>query len=259
LLAAAPWVFVRGNHESCFRAGQGWFRFIDAQPWRQARSCDVPVFDVDADYSDPYAVPVTGDTQLIVFDSSKTNGKPFLATDWSFGKYTQQLKTVGQLALQKPNSFFLSHHPLLAVAPVKDPHKFKSGGNEGLQSVFGVLHPDRLFPDGVSVAMHGHVHLFESISFKSKHPVSLVLGNSGSANEGLVPDVLPPDAKLYRGAEIEDYAARSDYGFATLDRVDSGVNGDWLLTEYTINGRAVIQCKISGGKSHCSSVSALER
>jgi hypothetical protein len=29
LLAAAPWVFVRGNHESCNRAGQGWWRFLD--------------------------------------------------------------------------------------------------------------------------------------------------------------------------------------------------------------------------------------
>ena len=30
LLSAAPWVFVRGNHESCQRAGVGWHRFFDA-------------------------------------------------------------------------------------------------------------------------------------------------------------------------------------------------------------------------------------
>ncbi len=29
LLAAAPWAAVRGNHESCARAGQGWWRFLD--------------------------------------------------------------------------------------------------------------------------------------------------------------------------------------------------------------------------------------
>ena len=39
-------------------------------------------------------------------------------------------------------------------------NQFKPGGNEGLQSVFGALYPQRLFPDGVTVAMHGHVHLF---------------------------------------------------------------------------------------------------
>ena len=29
LLNAAPMVMVRGNHENCFRAGQGWMRFLD--------------------------------------------------------------------------------------------------------------------------------------------------------------------------------------------------------------------------------------
>ena len=32
LLAAAPWVMVRGNHEDCSRAGEGWFRFLDRAP-----------------------------------------------------------------------------------------------------------------------------------------------------------------------------------------------------------------------------------
>jgi len=30
LLTAAPWVFVRGNHELCSHAGPGWFYFLDA-------------------------------------------------------------------------------------------------------------------------------------------------------------------------------------------------------------------------------------
>lgn len=32
LLAAAPTAPVRGNHESCARAGQGWWRFLDRWP-----------------------------------------------------------------------------------------------------------------------------------------------------------------------------------------------------------------------------------
>jgi hypothetical protein len=252
LLAAAPWVFVRGNHESCHRAGQGWFRFIDLRAWSEERSCNDSAFDADADYSAPYAVPVAADTQLLVFDSSKTNGKPFAPSDRSYGQYSQQIQAVAHLARLKQNSFFLSHHPLLAVAPVKDPNRFKPAGNEGLQSVFSALYPDRLFPEGISVAMHGHVHLFESISFKSSHPLSLVLGNSGSAIEGLVPEVLPTGAKLYDGVEVHDYAARSGYGFATLDRIDFEAGGNWRLTEYTIDGVPVIECNISEGKSRCN-------
>jgi hypothetical protein len=254
LLAAAPWVFVRGNHETCARAGQGWFRFIDSQPWSEARSCNDPARDADADYSTPYAVPLTADTQLLIFDSSKTAGKAFASTDPAFQKYSAQLQAVGQLALQKPNSFFMSHHPLLAVAPVKEGKKAKPGGNEGLQSVFSAQFPQRLFPDGISLALHGHVHVFESISFKGAQPASLVLGNSGSANEGKPPQALPPGFQAWAGAEVEDYAARGDYGFATLDRV--GNSADWLLTEYTVTGVPVLECAIAGGKSRCKKLVA---
>ena len=40
LLAAAPWIVVRGNHEECARAGQGWFRMLDTQPYTAKRTCD---------------------------------------------------------------------------------------------------------------------------------------------------------------------------------------------------------------------------
>ncbi len=251
LLAAAPWVFVRGNHESCSRAGQGWFRFIDALPWSETRSCNDPALDAQADYAEPYAVPLGDDAQFIVFDSSRTNGAPFSTEDAAFGKYTQQLLSVARMAMAGQSSFFLSHHPLLAVAPSKKSDTFKPAGNEGLQSVFGALYPERLFPEGVALTLHGHVHLFESISFKGAHPASLVLGNSGSANEGRVPQTLPAGTQLYPGIEVEDYAARSEFGFATLERVASGANDAWLLTEHAVDGTPLLQCAISGGKSRC--------
>ena len=107
LLAAAPWVFVRGNHESCFRAGQGWFRFFDAQAWSEARSCNDAKNDTDADYTEPYALSIAKDTQFVVFDSSKTNGKAFAPTDAAYGKYLAQLKQVEQLAQQKKPMYFI--------------------------------------------------------------------------------------------------------------------------------------------------------
>ena len=100
-------------------------------------------------------------------------------------------------------------------------------------------------------AMHGHVHLFESMSFKGEHPASLVLGNSGSANEGSAPEALAAGTELYPGVEIEDYAARSEYGFATLDLVAGTAPAQWLLTEYAVSGLPVLECSISGGKSRC--------
>jgi hypothetical protein len=251
LLASAPWLFVRGNHEACFRAGQGWFRFLDALPLTSERNCNDPVNDLKGDFSEPFTAAISERAQFIVFDSSKSSGKAYNVNDPAFSKYQAQLQAAAKLAANKPESFFINHHPLLAAAPSKDPNKFKTGGSAGLQSVFQTVEPNRLFPQGVTLAMHGHVHLFEAISFQTNHPVSLVMGNSGSLNEGHAPNVIAPTDRLYKDAVVDNYASRSDYGFATLDRIVEAGQESWQLTEYTPQGQPVIHCRILNGKSRC--------
>ena len=72
LLASAPWIVVRGNHESCNRAGQGWWRFLDTRPVAPQQNCNLAADDDIGNYSAPYAVPLgrNADTQFLVFDSS---------------------------------------------------------------------------------------------------------------------------------------------------------------------------------------------
>ncbi len=255
LLAVAPWVFVRGNHESCFRAGQGWFRFIDAAPLLVERTCDSTAQDVIADFSEPYAVSAGHGNQFIIFDSSKSSGKSYAVTDPAYRNYVAQMQKVATLADAAQHSFFLSHHPLLAFAPGKKNAEAKAGGSQGLQSAFASVNPQRLFPDKVSVLMHGHIHLFEAISFATAHPASLVLGNSGSANEGRAPERIATGTEAFPGALVDDYIARSEYGFATLDKVDDGDASHWKLTEYDTQGKAVIRCDIRDSKSRCRTLS----
>lgn len=255
LLASAPWVFVRGNHESCARAGQGWHRFFDLQPWSEQRSCNSPQWDVQGDFSPPYAVPLSQDAQLVVFDSSSAAGKPLKPSDTAYAPYVDQMADVARLAAQVPTSFFLSHHPVLAFAPSKKKGTVNPG-NPALQSVMALTEPQRLFPRGIDVAMHGHVHLFEALSFSSPHPATLVLGNSGSDNlwDHNLPKTLPTDASPYPGAVVEDFATTYEYGFATLDRVDPQDASRWLLTEYNVDGKPTIRCQIAQGKSRCTPI-----
>lgn len=101
--------------------------------------------------------------------------------------------------------------------------------------------------------MHGHVHMFESLSFRGDVPASLVLGNSGSVNEGSVPTTLPAGSIVSAHAEIEDYAATAEFGFTLLEREtvqDSGVE-EWRLTEFSASGRPNFECKITETKSRC--------
>ena len=245
LLRAAPWLVVRGNHESCARAGQGWFRFLEPRPYESKRSCDDPVLDREGDYTAPYAVPLAADAQFIVFDSSKAAGKPYAPADEAYTRYATQLRWVDELARSKPHTIFLSHHPVLGFASGKNQTALP--GNQGLQSVMRSLHPDRLFAANIDLAMHGHVHLFEAISFKSDHPAVFVGGNSGSDLSQPLPASLPQDAQPAPGAMVDEYFGNREFGFLTMERI----GGTWKFTEWNRHGNAVLHCDLVTAKMHC--------
>lgn len=158
LMAKAPWVVVRGNHEECARAGQGWFRFLDPRPYSDARSCNDPANDSNANYSEPYAVALGTGSQVIVFDSAKAGKAALPTSDPQFIAYQKQFQTVGWLAA-KPGmttTMFTNHHPILAFAPVAGSNP--APGNLALQSVMSNANAQAYYPPGVQVALHGHVH-----------------------------------------------------------------------------------------------------
>ena len=121
LMAVAPWIVVRGNHESCARAGQGWWRLIDPRPFAPRQDCNDPGDDAIGDYSEPYAVPLGAaagaDTQFIVFDSSLVGVAPLAPSSAMFRTYRAELERAFALAARRPQAFFMNHHPVLAFAP----------------------------------------------------------------------------------------------------------------------------------------------
>lgn len=237
LLQTAPWVFVRGNHESCFRAGQGWFRFLAWEPFTPERSCQEPANDSIADYSAPYSVPISSDTQLIIFDSSRS-------PDISDTHYQSQFETVNKLAKAFPHSFFLSHHPVLGFA------EWKSRiypGNAALQSSMHEVNRNRLFPPGVDAAFHGHVHLFEALNFGGDYPTTFVTGNSGTATDTALPQELPAGSEPFPGAIVKTFFSSASAGFVTLERTGTS----WRLTERDRFGTPQLVCTLLDRTSVC--------
>jgi len=245
LLAAAPWVFVRGNHESCSRAGAGWFRYLDARPWSAPAACVSAPNDLAADFTEPYAVALSADSQLIVFDSAYSAGKAYPVGSPVAARYAAQLQRVSELARNKAHNFFLNHHPVLAFGGSASGQP--KPGSAGLLSVMAAVHPARLYAEGVDVVLNGHVHLFQALGFASGHPATLDLGNSGSAMEGRVDAALALRAQPAPGAVVEAYATQDGFGFATLDREADG----WRLTEYDTQGHALAVCTLRGAKLAC--------
>lgn len=257
LLAAAPWVMVRGNHESCARAGQGWWRFMDPRPLLAGRDCNHESDDVSGDYSAPYAVPLgrigTELAQLIVFDSSKVPYKVLAKTDIAYQIYMQQFQAVNQLAGQADVNFFINHHPILGFGadPQKDGSLKLFGGSAPLQDVMQTLNANRLFPAKVQAAISGHVHLFEAITFDTDHPSQFISGNGGSSLSLLIPSPLPSGATPFSGARVAQFRNTDEVGLMTMERVENS----WKIEAWNQHGKRITVCVLLAGKTSCSAPS----
>jgi Calcineurin-like phosphoesterase len=254
LLAAAPWVVLRGNHEECARAGQGWFRFLDPRPFEAKRSCDDPADDVNANYSSSYAVPIGPNAQLIVFDSAKAGYEPLQETDPQFRAYRDQFDQTRALASRAGvTSVFASHHPLLGFVPQRDTPPLP--GNAALVSVARTLFGTRYFPESVELALHGHIHDFQAIGFASGQPATLVAGIGGDYLDVELPDPFPRTLSPAAGAVVDTIAHSARFGFVLLERRAK----TWRIEAYTRDGRALTQCTLAGPRFSCDKTGQVPR
>jgi hypothetical protein len=257
LLAAAPWVVVRGNHETCVRAGQGWMRLLDPWPRAPHRDCNDPADDDTGNYSRTYAVPLNRDTQIAVWDSANAPPptKPLAPDDPRAVHYAQIQNEIEAITKQKTHTFLANHHPLLAfAAKYKDKDKTSGEivlqpGNLGLQSVFLRGEP-KLFPQGVDLLLNGHTHVLEQLSFGGDYPSELVTGFSGTQEDIVpLPAHLPPTETPAPGAVVQNFSSWVDgFGFAELERLGPGA---WRVRVFDVGGKQVNVCSLVGRVSKC--------
>ena len=256
LLAAAPWIVVRGNHESCARAGQGWWRFLDPRPLAARRDCNAAEDDAMGDYGEPYAVPLgsaaSADTQFVVFDSSRVGIARLAPTDSMYVAYRAQFERAFALTTRRPQTFFINHHPILAFAsnPLRPDAPYP--GNAGLQSVLEGLHPAALFPPNVQALLAGHNHVFEVVSFATPQPAQFVVGNGGDWADAEFVLPLPSGTTPYPGAVVASIVATSRFGFMTMERGRSG----WTMTARDAGGAPMTTCALTDRKAACTPLSA---
>ncbi len=253
LLAAAPWVIARGNHESCARGGQGWWRFLDAHAYDPAVNCDDPATDERADYADPYAVPLGGGAQLIVFDSANTNWRGFKPGDPAIARYMDMWRKIAGLARRQRYNIAVDHHPLYAYGASRDARTGAVtlfGGDAGLTQVFGALDP-RLLPGTIDVLLSGHVHLWEQTSFSSDHPTQFVAGFAGTAEDIVpLPNTPPAGQPPAPGAVLEAMSSWIDgFGFMTMERTGPDA---WRVIVHDRDGKERNTCTVAGRRSRCA-------
>jgi hypothetical protein len=210
LLAAAPWVMVRGNHESCGRGARGWYALLDPHPYSfasvscaktstyPAMSNGTPIYN--GDFEPSYLVPASN-VNFIVHDSSFSNDS---AVDVNMAQnYDADLSTLLKKLPAGSMNIFATHKPSFGLVygtvggttpPLDD------GGDFTEQAVFkGGTYAASAFgngvPDSIGLFLSGHIHQFQTVNMKAgAHlPPQLIVGMGGSLldadmNTGLVPE-----------------------------------------------------------------------
>lgn len=233
LLAAAPWIVVRGNHEDCYRAGPGFLRLLGPTAYDPAAPC--------SPHLKPYAVSLGGQT-VAVMDSASA---PDTSVDPSqVPLYADDFASLPALAANAPGHeiWLASHRPLWAAITFMGA---PAGGNATMIKAAGDLSAFR----AIDLMLAGHIHAFEAINYVDKIPPQIVAGHGG---DNL--DVTPADLRgtVFQGdsgVRVKTGFSVGGFGFLMLTR-EKG-NAGWTIQLYDSDGKAIQQCAFEDRSVFC--------
>lgn len=210
LLAAAPWIFVRGNHESCDRAGEGWFRFLD--PRALPAACQV--------YTDPYSINA-GQVHFIHLDSAQADDAT--AFPDQVAAYATQFDMLRQMVGSQ--AWIVTHRPLWGI-------RSNLNANVVLQAA-----SNNDLPSAVQLILSGHTHTFQTYTFSPARAPQLVIGNSGDNLAAALTQ--PVVGALVGNATVTSSTVSGGFGFSTMTPLD---NGGWTVIARDSTGAALVTC-----------------
>ena len=258
LLAAAPWVLVRGNHENCDRGGEGWMRFLSPVPYQpcanqiyKTASRSVLANNLTAD---AYRIDLDGGLSLVVADNAgHEDYRPASTNPEEMAIVRDRLAALLTVP-EAPAVWLLLHRPIWydLLTAASQPN--------ALQVVLaGKL------PGNVQFAFAGHEHAFQTINFApaadpvnypSGRPAQVLVGASGTQLEALDPqsplyegavgvggkERVRPDGRLYDGVPAAGGIVLNRYSFLLLERDENG----WAAMLLDPDGQAMSRCRLFG-------------
>ena len=250
LFAAAPWIMVRGNHESCSRAAEGWFRFLyHGQP---GSAC--------ADTS-PFFVAGLGSQSFVVMDSSAVAGAEAAAmaaaddddddddaddaASESVDELMAKIRT-GYEAIARSipsHAWLLTHSPFYGVRLDKRTEQNRIDNTIEVDALGGGLSPN------IQMIVSGHIHMFEALSFarndsqaNAQWPPQLIVGTGG---DKLAKEPQAPDRLFDR--QIAHALILRNFAYMILDR--EGAN--WKGSLFDQDGALLAKCELADRDLAC--------
>ncbi|HEY0281715.1 MAG TPA: metallophosphoesterase, partial [Rhizomicrobium sp.] len=229
LLAAAPWVFVRGNHEECERAGPGWLRLLGPLPFDAVAPC--------AAHLAPYSVPL-GAENLVVMDDANAPD-----TSIASNMIAVYRSEIAALANAPSPSWLLLHRPIWGA--ISGPLGLPIGGNQTLIAAVGTSG----IPAPVELMLSGHIHSFEALNYgpKDRVPPQLIAGIGGDRLEP-TPAILK--GTVFQGKSgvfVKDGLSLPGHGFLLMVKSADG----WTINVHDASGKTKRTCFFRSGRIDC--------
>jgi len=230
LLAAAPIVLARGNHEDCSRAGPGWLRLQGPSAFDASASCTkhLPLTTVDL-----------GTLRLAVMDDA-TAEETGLNRDES-PVYAGELSAMAKLPAPV---WFVHHRPVWAA--ITGPLGIPIGGNLQLIDATRIvsLHGEPLIAPSVQLMLSGHIHTFEAINYNKDVPPQIVAGNGGTNLENTPLNLRGAQFIGHSGVAVADGLSLGGFGFLLMTRASDG----WTIDLYDSMGAKTRTCHFTAGQ-----------
>jgi predicted phosphodiesterase len=230
LLAAAPIILVRGNHEDCARSGPGWLRLQGPSAFDPAAPCipHLPLYSVEL-----------GALRLAVMDDATAQDTE-LDRDASPG-YAAEM--VGLAAIPAP-VWFIHHRPIWAA--ITGPLGIPIGGNLALIDAVRVasLSGGPPIAPTVELMLSGHIHTFEAINYAGNVPPQIVAGNGGDNLDITPTNLRGTQFQGHSGVTVVDGLSVGGFGFLLMTRTEGG----WTIDLYDVTGAKTRSCRFTAGK-----------
>lgn len=222
ILQTAPFVFLRGNHEGCDKAGPGWFRFLSPRATPDICEPNTPPWFITLDA-----------LQLGILDSAivANNQKKSLSAT-----FAQQLNTLTP-QYNRP-AWLLSHRPIWGFG-ASDTGTTLTKQTQALQTAV----KEAPLPEFINLIVSGHIHLAEILDFNGKRPVQVLAANGGNMLVSRTP----------KATEIDDMAIKQSkvlyqYGFIVME---SDEKDNWRISFRDVEGRELEACLLSESQLFC--------
>ena len=226
LLRAAPWIVTRGNHESCERAGKGYFRLLNP-----ALAGQTPPRCTDLI---PHYTVAAGARRFIVMDTSSAEDQCSPRT-CDNAKYTAEFASMEA----EPGTWLISHRPVWGFNQAWG--TITDALQQALQARRGTL------PEGIELVLSGHIHLWEVLSFADQRPPQFVLGNGGTLLSE--PLTVQFTGQQIGGLEVKRGRSYHGWGYTRFAPGDTG--GGWTATVYDFTGGLLFSCRVKAADVDC--------